>query len=63
MNQSKSIIGRVGMLVACLLITLPALAVIPVRGSSRNGDNGSAAFWNALGPGNGTRQGVFGRDS
>ena len=50
MNQSKSIIGRVGMLVACLLITLPALAVIPVRGSSRNGDNGSAAFWNALGP-------------
>ena len=48
--RSKSMIGRVGIFVICLLVTLPALASIPVRGSSRNGDNGSAAFWAALGP-------------
>jgi hypothetical protein len=47
----KSAIGRVGALVICLLITLPALAgVIPVRGTSRNGEDGGAAFWAALGP-------------
>ena len=49
--KSKSIIGRTGILVVCLLLTLPALAgTIPVRGTSRNGENGSAAFWAALGP-------------
>jgi hypothetical protein len=47
----KSTFGRIGILVSCLLATLPALAgTIPVRGSSRNGENGSAAFWAALGP-------------
>jgi hypothetical protein len=47
----KSTIGRVIGLVICLLITLPALAgVIPVRGTSRNGEDGGAAFWAALGP-------------
>jgi hypothetical protein len=46
----KSNIGRVGILVVCLLVTLPALAVIPVRGTSRNGEDGGAASWAALGP-------------
>jgi hypothetical protein len=48
--RSKSMIGRVGVFVICLLVSMPALASIPVRGSSRNGENGSAAFWAALGP-------------
>jgi hypothetical protein len=49
--KSKSIVGRAGAFVVCLLVTLPTLAVtIPVRGTSRNGEDGSAAFWAALGP-------------
>jgi hypothetical protein len=47
----KSITARIGGMALSVLITLPALAgVIPVRGTSRNGENGSAAFWAALGP-------------
>lgn len=41
---------RVGAFVICFVVALPAFAAIPVRGSSRNGDNGSAAFWAAMGP-------------
>src|SRR2546429_3698570 len=46
----KSIIGRAGVLVLGLLIALPALGTIPVRGTSRNGENGSAQFWAMFGP-------------
>jgi hypothetical protein len=46
----KRITGRVVVSVVCLLVTLPAFAAIPVRGTSRNGEDGSAAFWAALGP-------------
>lgn len=48
----KSIAGRIAVFVAGLLVALPAsgVASIPVRGSSRNGVNSSAAFWNLMGP-------------
>ena len=47
----KSIVGRVVALCLGLLVALPALAAtIPVRGSSRNGENSSAQFWNLGGP-------------
>jgi hypothetical protein len=46
----KSIAGRVGVLGLGLLLALPALATIPVRGSSRNGQNSSAQFWALFGP-------------
>jgi len=48
----KSITGRVAVFVAGVLVALPAFGVssIPVRGSSRNGENSSAQFWNLMGP-------------
>jgi len=47
----KSIAARIGGIALSLLITLPALAgVIPVRGTSRNGDDSIAPFWNLMGP-------------
>jgi hypothetical protein len=47
----KTIIRPIAGIVICLLVALPALAgVIPVRGTSRNGEDGGAAFWAALGP-------------
>lgn len=46
----KSLLGRVAVIILGLLVALPALAAIPVRGSSRNGEDGSAQFWAMLGP-------------
>jgi hypothetical protein len=47
----KSIIGRIAVLVMGVLVALPSLAVtIPVRGTSRNGEDSNAGFWNLLGP-------------
>jgi hypothetical protein len=46
----KSLIGRFGGFALCLL-ALPAMAgVIPVRGTSRSGDDSIATFWNLAGP-------------
>lgn len=47
----KSITARIGGLALCLSIALPALAgTIPVRGTSRNGDDSIATLWNLMGP-------------
>src|SRR3954453_6628847 len=47
----KSISARIGGIALSLLVALPAFAgIIPVRGTSRNGEDGSAAFWNLMGP-------------
>ena len=47
----KSISVRIGGLVLSLLVALPALAgIIPVRGTSRNGDDSIAPLWNLMGP-------------
>lgn len=49
--MKKTTIGRVGSLALCVLAALPALAnTIPVRGTSRNGDDSIAPFWNLMGP-------------
>ncbi len=46
----KSIAGRILVFVIGMLVALPALATVPVRGSSRNGENGGAQFWALFGP-------------
>ncbi len=46
----KSIAARLGILVVGMLLALPAFATVPVRGSSRNGENSSAQFWALFGP-------------
>jgi hypothetical protein len=47
----KSIIGRIAVLAMGVLVALPMWAVtIPVRGSSRNGENSNVQFWAMFGP-------------
>jgi hypothetical protein len=47
----KSVTARIGGIALSLLVALPALAgVIPVRGTSRNGEDSIAPFWNLMGP-------------
>ena len=47
----KSITARIGGLALSLLVALPALAgTIPVRGTSRNGEDSISPFWNLMGP-------------
>jgi hypothetical protein len=46
----KSIARPVAVLLACLYATLPAFASVPVRGSSGNGTDQSAPFWNLFSP-------------
>jgi len=48
----KSTMRKISVVALGLLAAVPAFGVasIPVRGSSRNGENSSAQFWNLLGP-------------
>ena len=47
----KSIAARIGGIALSLLVALPAFAgLVPVRGTSRNGDDSISPFWNLMGP-------------
>lgn len=47
----KTILGPVAVFGICLLVAIPLLAIsIPTRGSSRNGSDDIAQFWNLMGP-------------
>jgi|GraSoiStandDraft_57_1057295.scaffolds.fasta_scaffold534106_1 hypothetical protein len=46
----KSVVERILVFVAALLVALPALATTPVRPPSRNGENSNAQDWVLFGP-------------